>query len=60
MTSELAKWSRGDWMQTYTGKRFYPRSPRTDEIDDVDIAHALSLLCRYTASDISTQCSATE
>ncbi|MBV9870479.1 MAG: hypothetical protein JO214_07635 [Frankiaceae bacterium] len=38
---------RGDWMQTYTGRRFYPMSPRSDEIDPADIAHALSLICRY-------------
>ena len=40
-------WSRGDWMQTFTGQRFYPLDPRPDEIDPADIAHALSLLCRY-------------
>lgn len=38
---------RGDWMQTFTGHRFYPLDPRADEIDPDDIAHALSLLCRY-------------
>lgn len=38
---------RGDWMQTYTGRRFYPLDPRPDEVDAADIAHALSLLCRY-------------
>lgn len=38
---------RGDWMQTYTGVRFYPLDPRAEEIDPRDIAHALSLLCRY-------------
>lgn len=41
------EWLRGDWMQTYTGRRFYPLDPRPEEIDPVDIAHALSLLCRY-------------
>lgn len=40
-------WERGDWMQTYTGKRYYPMSPRTEDIDPVDIAHALSNLCRF-------------
>lgn len=39
--------SRGDWMQTYSGGRFYPLSPRSDEIKVGDIAHALSLLCRF-------------
>jgi hypothetical protein len=40
-------WLRGDWMQTYTGKQFWPMDPRASEIDPDDIAHALSLLCRY-------------
>jgi len=45
MTAET--WVRGDWIQTYMGKRFYPLSPRAQDIDPVDVAHALSLLCRY-------------
>lgn len=40
-------WIEGAWMQTYTGKKFHPTSPTVDEIDIVDIAHALSLICRY-------------
>jgi len=36
-----------DWMQTYSGKRFHPLSPRAEDIDIVDIAHALSMACRY-------------
>lgn len=40
-------WLRGDWMQTYTGKQFWPMDPRASEIDPDDIAHALSMLCRY-------------
>jgi uncharacterized protein len=35
------------WMQTYVGKRFYPGDPGSTSIDPRDIAHALSLLCRY-------------
>lgn len=38
---------RGDWMQTFTGRAFYPLAPHVDDIDPVDIAHALSLICRY-------------
>jgi len=38
---------RGDWMQTYTGRAFWPLDPREEEIDPLDIAHALSMLCRY-------------
>lgn len=40
-------WHRGDWMQTYSGRRFYPLDPRPEDIHRSDIAHALSLLCRY-------------
>jgi len=35
------------WMQTYSGGRFYPGDPESTVITNVDIAHALSLLCRY-------------
>lgn len=38
---------RGDWMMTYTGRRFWPLDPRPDDVSWVDIAHALSLSCRY-------------
>jgi hypothetical protein len=38
---------RGDWMQTFSGRAFYPLDPRSADIDTADIAHALSLLCRY-------------
>ena len=38
---------RGDWMQTFTGREFYPLDPRMEEIEIRDIAHALSLSCRY-------------
>jgi hypothetical protein len=37
----------GDWMQTYTGRQFWPLDPRPNEIFIEDIAHHLSLLCRY-------------
>lgn len=36
-----------DWLQTYTGKKFYPLTPRVEDVDVFDIAHALSLQCRY-------------
>jgi hypothetical protein len=38
---------RGDWMQTYTGQSFYPTQAYPDEVNPIDIAHALSMLCRY-------------
>jgi len=36
-----------DWIQTYTGKQFFPLEPRYEDIDIRDIAHALANLCRY-------------
>lgn len=39
--------TRGDWMQTYTGRAFYPLDPRPEDVDPADIAHALSMICRY-------------
>jgi len=38
---------RGEWMQTYSGKRFYPEHPIAEDIDPKDIVHALSRLCRF-------------
>lgn len=35
------------WIQTYTGKSFYPLEPQQSKIDIVDIAHSLSMQCRY-------------
>lgn len=40
-------WHRGDWMQTFTGRAFYPLAPRPEDIDPLDIAHSLSMQCRY-------------
>lgn len=37
----------GDWMQTYTGRPFYPLDPRPEDIYIEDIAHALGMSCRY-------------
>lgn len=39
---------RGDWIQTYSGRRFWPLDPRTEDVCLDDIAHALSNLCRFT------------
>lgn len=37
----------GDWMQTYTGRQFWPLDPRAEEVCIEDIAHSLSLQSRY-------------
>jgi hypothetical protein len=35
------------WIQTFTGRRFVPRDPRPEDFDIRDVAHSLSLLCRF-------------
>ena len=35
---------------TYTGKTYHFSDPKDEDIDIVDIAHALSLLCRYNGA----------
>lgn len=35
------------WIQTYTGRRFTPTNPNPESIVIQDIAHALSMLCRF-------------
>jgi len=40
-------WRTGDWMHTYTGMKFYPMEPNPSDICIEDIAHALSMQCRY-------------
>jgi uncharacterized protein len=37
-----------DFIVTYTGKRFYPLAPDLDDICIEDVAHALSMQCRFT------------
>lgn len=39
---------KGDWIQTVSGKQFYPLDPRPEDVDIRDIAHALSNMCRFT------------
>lgn len=38
------------WMQTFTGKKFFPLKPNVDDICIEDIAHHLSMLCRYNGA----------
>lgn len=37
----------GDWFVTFTGKQFFPLDPRPEDVDIEDIAHALSMTCRF-------------
>lgn len=36
-----------DWLQTFSGKAFYPLEPRIEDIDIYDIGHSLAMQCRY-------------
>ncbi len=38
----------GYWMEVYSGIKFYPFDPHEDEINIIDIAHALSNICRFS------------
>jgi len=44
---DASRGDRGPWIQTFTGRRFHPLSPQTTDIVIEDIAHALSMICRY-------------
>jgi len=37
----------GNWMQTFTGRAYYPTDPHPDDVCIEDIAHALSQECRF-------------
>jgi len=45
--TQTAPTRAGSWMQTYSGGQFWPLDPRPDEVTATDIAHALSMQCRY-------------
>ena len=37
----------GGWFTTYSGKKWYILEPRPEDVNINDIAHALSLVCRF-------------
>jgi hypothetical protein len=37
----------GPWVQTYSGRRFWPLDPRIGDVCLEDIAHALANVCRF-------------
>lgn len=47
MVVKIPMMRSGDWMQTATGRQFWPLDPRPSEICIEDIAHSLSMMCRY-------------
>ncbi len=38
------------WIQTYTGRQYWPLEPRAQDVHIDDIAHHLSMLCRFTGA----------
>jgi len=42
--------NRGPYVATASGRKFYPLDPRPDETHIEDIAHGLSMLCRYNGA----------
>ena len=48
LSRPVDKPTNGDWIETYTGKQFWPLNPNPADVCIEDIAHALSLVCRYT------------
>ena len=41
---------KGFYIRTFTGRRYYPADPRAEDISLEDIAHHLSMLCRFTGA----------
>lgn len=39
---------RGDWICLHSGRKFWPLCPHPEHVDIEDIAHALSMKCRFT------------
>lgn len=52
----LARWRRGMPRQTVTGIWFYPLDPRADEIEPYDVAHHLSMICRWGGASSRFYC----
>lgn len=47
MMRALGETRKGDWMEVWTGTRFYPLDPRPEEVHVEDIAHSLARQNRY-------------
>lgn len=43
---------RGDWMETYSGRKFWPLDPRPEDFHVIDIARPLSMQARYAGHTI--------
>ncbi len=50
----------GDWMETWTGVRFFPLDPRPEEVCLEDVAHHLARINRYSGAIMLDHCSVAE
>lgn len=39
--------TESNWIQTFSGRQFWPLDPKPGDVDVADIAHALALKCRF-------------
>ncbi|MCG8694668.1 MAG: hypothetical protein MI806_25965 [Minwuiales bacterium] len=44
----LTSQRRGEWIETYTGRQFWPLDPHFGDVSIIDIAHALANKCRFS------------
>lgn len=52
----MSKARKGDWLQTFTGKQAWPLDMRAEDIDVRDVAHSLSLQCRFGGACLRFYC----
>lgn len=45
--ARVESWMDGDWVQTYSGRRFHLLNPRAVDVEPVDFTQALGQLARY-------------
>lgn len=48
LLSTDTKYAAAQFIETYTGRAFYPLAPSIEAVSIIDIAHALSNQCRYS------------
>lgn len=44
------------WMQTHTGRAYWPLNPRAEDVCIEDIAHSLAMQCRYAGHTKDIDC----
>lgn len=47
LDQEIERERKGDWIQTWSGRTFFPTDPRPEDVFIEDIANALSKICRF-------------